>query len=65
MEQITAQPTMTAGAASYPPAWNAPSARLERAYNRYIEGRVSGDSGRTDLARNTIESVLRQIERGA
>ena len=65
MPDLTAQPAMQTAAASYPAPWNAPSARLERAYNRYIEGRISGDTGRTDLARNSIESVLRLVERGA
>jgi hypothetical protein len=53
------------GAASYPPAYNAPGARLDRAYPRYIKARVRDDKALANLSRAVIDSTIDAAVRGA
>jgi hypothetical protein len=65
MENPTAQPAMQTGAASYPPAYQAPSQVIGRAYDRYIHARVLRDAALGNLSRAVIDSAIRRVEREA
>jgi hypothetical protein len=65
MEQITAQPTMTAGAASYPPAYDKPGPTLDRGYRNYIRARMNRDATGADVARSWVEASISAVGRGA
>lgn len=57
MEQITSQPTMTAGAASYPPPYS-----FDDALRRYVSARVRGDESARINARRQVASAVRRAE---
>lgn len=65
MTQTTVQPAQLSGAASYPPAYNAPGARLERAYPRYINARLRKDPDLVAFARAVVVSTIDTAVRGA
>jgi hypothetical protein len=65
MEQITSQPTMTAGAASYPPAYDKPGPTLARGYRNYIRARMNRDAHGAYVARSWVEVSISAAERGA